>query len=78
MKRSKAEELIDRIRQELVYQPDNGARVRAITRALECAGLRPLELCPGEAHKGDRPAYTDHCCMCAPRWGVVGERERVT
>lgn len=76
MKRSKAEELLDRIRQELVYQPDNGARVLAITRELARAGIEPLELCPGEAHK--RPAEHDHCSQCAPRWGVIGERERIT
>lgn len=77
MKRSRAEELIDRIRQELVWQPDNGTRVAAIIGALRRAGLEPLRLCPGEAHKAGG-AYHDNCMLCAPRWGIVGEREKVT
>jgi hypothetical protein len=76
VKRGKAEELLDQIRQALVWHTDNGSRVIAITKELERAGLEPLKLCPGEAHKADHDI--DHCMTCAPRWGVIGEREKIT
>lgn len=78
MKRSKAANLIDDLRQldakhRFHDVKDEGALgLRAI---LESFDLTPLEPCDGESHSN---AHIDNCSRCAPRWGFVGPKEPVT
>lgn len=71
MKRSQAEELIDKIREAAA----RGYSMAAVERLLSSAGLDPFEKCTGEAHAN---LYVDNCSQCKPRWGVVGPREKIT
>lgn len=77
MKRSKAADLIDDLRQLAADGPrgdpaKDWGRWRTL---LESYGLPPLEPCGGEAHSN---AFIDNCMRCAPRWGFVGKKEPVT
>lgn len=75
MKRGQAEALIDRIRVALARGESPELTIKAIERALSDHGLDPFEKCDGQAH---RNPFIDNCWACAPRWGVIGEREKVT
>lgn len=41
-------------------------------------GVPFLVPCQGFAHTADAQGMQDHCSLCAPRWGWVGEKVRVT
>jgi len=72
MKSSRAEDLLDQLRVMLAA----GHSATHIQRELRIKhGLEPLEACPGEAHSD---LFIDHCSQCAPRWGWLGKRERIT
>lgn len=42
---------------------------------LDTVDIPRLEACTGEAHSN---GYIDNCSLCAPRWGWVGEKVKVT
>ncbi len=75
MKRSQAERLIDDLR--VMASDPTRPPITATELADWLAGynLTPLEPCGGEAHSN---AFIDNCHRCAPRWGFIGPRERVT
>ena len=76
MKRSQAEKLIDDMRKYAAGGVPHGQALdRALIALLEHYHLTPLERCTGEAHSN---AFIDNCMVCAPRWGFVGPREKVT
>lgn len=76
MKRSKAAGLIDDIRVLAARGADPGCDLGSL---LACVlvdyGLAPLVQCHGEAHSN---LHIDNCMACAPRWGYVGAKEKVT
>jgi hypothetical protein len=74
MKRSKAADLIDKLRQ-MAANNDGVYDAHDIGDLLAQYDLSPLEPCGGEAHSN---AYIDSCSRCAPRWGFVGPKEPVT
>ena len=74
MKRSQAEKLIDELR-AMAAQSDRSYTATELGDWLAQYHLTPLEVCGGEAHSN---AFIDNCMRCAPRWGFVGAKERVT
>jgi hypothetical protein len=76
VRRSKAADLIDRIR-EIAADTERSPElaIRNLRMLLESAGMSPLTACGGEAHSN---AFIDNCMRCAPRWGFVGKKEPVT
>jgi hypothetical protein len=74
MKRSKAADLIDKIR-EMASLTDRTYSASELGDLLAQYNLAPLEPCGGEAHSN---AFIDNCMRCAPRWGFVGKKEPVT
>lgn len=76
MRRSRAADLIDEIRQLAAETDRDPATAMAHIRAkLEAAGLFPLIACTGEAHANP---FIDNCPRCMPRWGWCGPKEPVT
>lgn len=71
MKRSKAADLIDKIREYSAARPEE----HTLALILEQHGLPRFEPCGGEAHSN---AYIDNCSRCMPRWGFIGPKEPVT
>lgn len=74
MKRSKAADLIDKLR-EMACLYDRTYTAFELADLLAQYNLAPLEPCDGEAHSS---AYIDNCGRCSPRWGFVGPKEPVT
>jgi hypothetical protein len=74
VKRSQAERLIDEMR-EMAAQTDRTYTATDLGDWLAQHNVPPLEVCEGEAHSN---AFIDNCSLCAPRWGFVGKREKVT
>lgn len=74
MKRSQAEKLIDKLRE--LAAGDHAPTLEELRDILYIQHrLAPLQRCTGEAHTN---AFIDNCHRCAPRWGFVGAKERVT
>lgn len=72
MRRSKAEECLDYVREALARRMSPEHIERTLRQRF---GLEPFESCPGQAHENP---HIDNCTTCMPRWGVIGEREKVT
>lgn len=67
MRRGKASDLIADVRRMLAERK----RAAAIEKMLaEKYGVPPLTKCPGEAHQN---IHQDHCGICMPHWGLVGD-----
>lgn len=77
MKRSKAARLLEEIREALSeHVKDPTLAVHDIRRALSEAGVEPLTPCPGEAHTAG--GWIDNCSVCAPRWGWIGDKIKIS
>lgn len=77
MKRSEAAKFIEGIRRIAATHADiDGAYLMKLLRQhLVDHGVAPLKKCPGEAHSN---GYIDNCSLCAPRWGWIGEKVKVS
>lgn len=83
MKRTEAAKFIEKVRRlEADWRTHEGTTpalaehmVEDLQELLQEAGIPLLEECSGEAHSN---AYIDNCSLCAPRWGWVGEKVKVT
>jgi hypothetical protein len=72
MKRSHAVQMIDQIRVMLA----SGTPTTIIALTLEQEfQIPPLVPCTGEAHSNP---HIDNCRSCAPRWGWVGDKIKIT
>lgn len=65
--RKQATKLIEEVRSYVAADPE--AR-HYLADKLALLGIPALTKCEGEAHSN---AYIDHCSLCMPRWGLVGE-----
>lgn len=72
MKRGQAEEMLDCIRVSLARGMTATTLEALLTRKY---GIAPLQPCAGEAH---RNLHIDYCTTCAPRWGIIGPRIKIT
>ena len=69
--RTQAAKIIERLREEAA---EGDARAK---RILDSYGIEPLKKCTGFAHTPDG-CFVDNCTVCAPRWGWVGDKIKVT
>lgn len=71
IRRSKASDLIADVRKMIAARRP----AEKIERMLEEKyGIPPLTQCPGEAHQNP---HIDHCGVCMPHWGLVGDFVRI-
>jgi hypothetical protein len=68
LKRGDAADVLDRVRSLLAQRTPPADIERILER--DC-GIPPLTKCEGEAHGNP---HIDHCGVCAPRWGIAGEK----
>ena len=72
MKRGEAERAIDYVRGMLARRESPEAIEAYLSTHHK---IEPLQACHGGAHSNP---FIDNCGVCAPRWGLVGERVRIT
>lgn len=82
IKRTEAAAIIEHIR-DLCFRERTGGfhppplwLNEEIEKVFAAYDIPPFRKCNGEAHSN--PIGYDHCMVCMPRWGVVGEAVKVS